>query len=510
MNKVYDRINWENTPSIATPINESNLNKMDYAIDEIDKRVVELASKDSTINEAIEKANESIEKLNNDSADFKAFNERQDNPHNVTKEQVGLDKVDNTADKDKYVYHSTFADRANGDRNGKVIDLVYETIENVDSKDAETLKTAKEYADSVGQSTILTKTAKGTNIHLTDSLEGKCKVSGLVHNLFDKSIAKENKAINDETGEEFTTNNSYASDYINVSGIKTIYIPPMESRNYYAFYDSEKKFISGKSGSSNFGAINIPDGVFYIRTTVLSSQVDTYMINEGTTAHPYVPYDGYEVRSCGKNLFDKSKVTKNKAIDDQNGNEWDNSRNASDYISVTPNKSIFVTKMNGGEWGAFYDKNKQYISGVTAYESILIPSNAKYFRCTVGNDILDDFQIEYGTTATDYVPYQSDSVTITHDTDVAYISTFDGETNVFTDYDVDLNVTYANTDVGNHVLKNSASIEVADVDVEFDQSSETPCKMHIKTLKDEDLYIDVGSTGKISSIGYKGRGISFS
>lgn len=34
------------------------------------------------------------------------------NPHNVTKEQLGLDKVNNTADKDKYVYHAQKADEA--------------------------------------------------------------------------------------------------------------------------------------------------------------------------------------------------------------------------------------------------------------------------------------------------------------------------------------------------------------------------------------------------------------
>ena len=40
MQKVYSRINWENYPSEETPINESNLNRMDFAIDEIDDRVI--------------------------------------------------------------------------------------------------------------------------------------------------------------------------------------------------------------------------------------------------------------------------------------------------------------------------------------------------------------------------------------------------------------------------------------------------------------------------------------
>jgi len=40
MNKIYSRIQWENYPSILTPINEINLNHMDYAIDSLDDSVV--------------------------------------------------------------------------------------------------------------------------------------------------------------------------------------------------------------------------------------------------------------------------------------------------------------------------------------------------------------------------------------------------------------------------------------------------------------------------------------
>ena len=42
MQKVFQRINWQNYPSEETPLNESNLNRMDYALDEIDDRVIAL------------------------------------------------------------------------------------------------------------------------------------------------------------------------------------------------------------------------------------------------------------------------------------------------------------------------------------------------------------------------------------------------------------------------------------------------------------------------------------
>lgn len=40
MQKVYNRINWENYPSLDTPLNEQNLNKIDVATNELDNRVI--------------------------------------------------------------------------------------------------------------------------------------------------------------------------------------------------------------------------------------------------------------------------------------------------------------------------------------------------------------------------------------------------------------------------------------------------------------------------------------
>lgn len=42
MQKVFQRINWQNYPSEETPLNEGNLNRMDYALNEIDDRVIAL------------------------------------------------------------------------------------------------------------------------------------------------------------------------------------------------------------------------------------------------------------------------------------------------------------------------------------------------------------------------------------------------------------------------------------------------------------------------------------
>lgn len=44
MQKCYYRIVWENYPSDKTPLNEQNLNKIDFATDEIDNRIISLDS----------------------------------------------------------------------------------------------------------------------------------------------------------------------------------------------------------------------------------------------------------------------------------------------------------------------------------------------------------------------------------------------------------------------------------------------------------------------------------
>lgn len=59
MQKIYSRIKWENLPSEKTAVNESNLNKMDLAVDNLDDRVVAMdAAKVDSV-----KANELVKEI---------------------------------------------------------------------------------------------------------------------------------------------------------------------------------------------------------------------------------------------------------------------------------------------------------------------------------------------------------------------------------------------------------------------------------------------------------------
>ena len=52
MNKLYSRIIWQNFPSENTALNESNLNRMDLGLDNLDNRVIEMNSTKVSVEQA--------------------------------------------------------------------------------------------------------------------------------------------------------------------------------------------------------------------------------------------------------------------------------------------------------------------------------------------------------------------------------------------------------------------------------------------------------------------------
>ena len=62
MNKVYTRIIWENFPSEKTALNESNLNRMDLGLDNLDNRIIEMNS----TKVGVEQANQLVKEIRYD------------------------------------------------------------------------------------------------------------------------------------------------------------------------------------------------------------------------------------------------------------------------------------------------------------------------------------------------------------------------------------------------------------------------------------------------------------
>ncbi|MEM0172968.1 MAG: hypothetical protein QXI16_00510 [Sulfolobaceae archaeon] len=118
------------------------------------------------------------------------------------------------------------------------------------------------------------------------------------------------------------------------------------------------------------------------------------------------------IYGVGKNLFDKSKVSLNSEVNHLTGDIYTaNNNSATDYILIKPNTQYYwyYGTVTIGRFLAFYDINKQYISGLSggAIISWTSPTNAYYVRTTIATVELDKGQLEQGTVATTYEPYKS-------------------------------------------------------------------------------------------------------
>ena len=120
----------------------------------------------------------------------------------------------------------------------------------------------------------------------------------------------------------------------------------------------------------------------------------------------------------GKNKFNKN-TTVSGYIEFKNGQVTSNNTyTSSDFIEIDENTNYYCnyTCYLSDAYGmAFYDKDKNYISGSMLANSFVTPSNAKYYRFCVRNENckgsyitdINIVQLEEGTVATGYVPYNS-------------------------------------------------------------------------------------------------------
>lgn len=156
------------------------------------------------------------------------------------------------------------------------------------------------------------------------------QVSATGAQLFNKSSVTSESYVRDTDGivVASTTRPTCASDYITLDGAESIYITStMTSNRWGAFYNDKKEYVSGIAGYSS--PITVPVGAVYIRLTVADDNLDTFMVNTGSTALPYEPYTygvpspsveypqaidiagsggSINVKVVGANLFDISKV----------------------------------------------------------------------------------------------------------------------------------------------------------------------------------------------------------
>ena len=140
-----------------------------------------------------------------------------------------------------------------------------------------------------------------------------------------------------------------------------------------------------------FGS-TIADYIYQLEQTTAGSGVAFF---KSLFPNDYYPYNSGELVSVsglsehkmvGFNRFDKSKAVFGSFISDANGNAVEGANNAhSDYIDVIGGLGYYIkSEQSAGQWGAWYDSEKNFISGITGYNSVkTAPLNARYMRVTV-------------------------------------------------------------------------------------------------------------------------------
>lgn len=107
-------------------------------------------------------------------------------------------------------------------------------------------------------------------------------------------------------------------------------------------------------------------------------------------------------------MFDKDSPNILNAYLNTNGTTTENSTfRVSDYINVSGLTNITISGNNGNsEICCFYNENKTFISsfgmGTLTTNTVSVPNNAKYLRVTLNSSVLNQYQIEKGSTASPY------------------------------------------------------------------------------------------------------------
>ena len=231
-------------------------------------------------------------------------------------------------------------------------------------------------------SNVLPKSeGKGTNIELNETGNAFLEVMPIGNtnqksttgkNLFDKNNIVLNKRLGDD-GEASIDENGYCTT--------NYFIPVKPNTAYYStarinqskafcFYDNSKNFIS-RTMYSGQNLITTVENVYYIKISILLSEIDTEQIEEGSTATEYEPYTEAmstpnptikfeEKEDCN---FDNTWKQGQIRLEDGEEREATNQVITTNFLKISPNvlyqlsRTVFSSYM----MFRFYDINMNYL-----------------------------------------------------------------------------------------------------------------------------------------------------
>jgi len=260
-------------------------------------------------------------------------------------------------------------------------------------------------------------------------------------NLFDKTSALIAYYMT-EDGVAHAYDNYDVSDYIKVKP-NTEYVSA-SSMDFQTFFDVNKNVVDGGS-SDAVKSITTTAETVYVRVSIKHAILDTFQLEEGSAATEYESFkkiisseqipEGLFLTNeslipiendienitnsvtqnttslkekadliLGKNLFDKTSIIPDSYMSTSGYIAAYDGYGISDFIKVQPDTQyISASRMR---FTTFFDINKNVIDGGDEDVYTLTTSaDTAYVRVTVYNSDLDVFQLEEGSTATEYESY---------------------------------------------------------------------------------------------------------
>lgn len=168
-----------------------------------------------------------------------------------------------------------------------------------------------------------------------------------------------------------------------------------------------EEVIKAIAGTASINAV--PADGSLTKEKYATESVDAKALAIRSVGYPSIDYDAVGLKHLdvpfvyqekGKNLFDKSKTTDGTFIFASNGKESTNAQfSVTHFIRISASADYVF---NDNQQVAFYDRNKQYISGVEkdnsanprTYTSFTTPANAYYVRFNMAIANKDKIQLE--------------------------------------------------------------------------------------------------------------------
>ena len=246
---------------------------------------------------------------------------------------------------------------------------------------------------------MATKNDTGENVsisvdQLLKPLSTKAQLVQYSKNLFNPNSITYNYYVQYATGNTSALIGYATSDFIAVKP-STLYtkIKSDPNQEQLAYYDAEKNYVSGVATPTN--SLTTPSNAYYIRLSlkIANDDVNTMMFAEGvvTTYEPFLQAidKNTPVVIKSRNLFDKGTVADNYYVQYATGNLSPLSGYAaSDFIAIKPNTLHSKIQYGDSEQLAFYDANKNYVSGLATIPTITFttPSTAYFVRLSINKN----------------------------------------------------------------------------------------------------------------------------